>query len=101
MDKEDDPCDEYSDNDFADCINSELMQRIGCQPHWFYKSENALPLCSNFSQLNTFVINYLKTLHLTPEDFYNKFSCRKPCSYLEYKVNIFKILLKMEESYFR
>ena len=66
------------------------MSNVGCQPLWFYKPEINLTLCSNFSQLHTFVHNYTQILSLNPEEINKNLGCLKPCTYMEYKV------LKME-----
>ena len=86
FDRKTNPCSDFNNN-FADCINEKLMFNVGCQPHWFYKPEINLTLCSNFSQFNTFISEYTEIWDLSPKDINERFGCVKPCTYMEYKVN--------------
>ena len=88
LNRQSNQCEESENYNFAGCINEKLMLNVGCQPHWFYKPEINLTLCSNFSQLNAFVHNYAQILSLIPEDINDNLGCLKPCTYMEYKVNL-------------
>ena len=81
------PCENSDGYVYQNCIYSQIMSKIGCQPFWMDYIKTELPNCTNDSQINLFLytLSILNSLS-TDEELIEEYNCLKPCKYMEYKV---------------
>ena len=81
------PCEDSPGYVFQNCIYSQMMSKIGCQPYWIDYIKTDLPKCETDSQLNL-TLHSISNLNLisSEKELIEEYNCLKPCKYMEYKV---------------
>ena len=88
------PCENSDGYVYQNCIYSQIMSKIGCQPFWMDYIKTELPNCTNDSQINLFLSNLTKLTHISSEkELIGEYNCLKPCKFMEYKVRLSNLLL--------
>ena len=63
------------------------MAKTGCQPFWLDFLQTDLPNCKEASQISCFLEDFWHLAAVeTEKELMEKYSCLKPCRYMEYKV---------------
>ena len=82
------PCELSNDYVFQNCIYSQIITKIGCQPFWLDFIETDLPNCTDASQISHFLNVLVKLNSMTSErELIEEYNCLRPCKYMEYQVN--------------
>ena len=74
------------DYDFNACIHDEIAKNIGCKPFWRAKNPNRLSNCTEANDLIRYLYELKTTGHMDEQSLLDRYSCLKPCSYIEYQV---------------
>ena len=80
------PCEPSEDYDFNSCIFDEIAKNIGCKPFWITKNPNGLTNCTEANDLIRYLYELKTTGHMDEQSLLDRYSCLKPCSYMEYQV---------------
>ena len=86
LSRESSPCEPAKNYDFNSCIHDEIAKKLGCKPFWVSKSLNGLKNCSEPSDLLAYLLELKHTGHMDEQSLLERYSCLKPCSYIEYEV---------------
>ena len=83
------PCEPSEDYDFNACIHDKIAKIIGCKPFWKPKNPNGLANCTEVNELSRYLYELKTTGHMDEQSLLDHYSCLKPCSYMEYQVDIY------------
>ena len=88
------PCENSAGYVFQNCIYSQIMSKIGCQPFWMDYVKTDLPNCTNASQINLFLSSFTELNSISSEaELIEEYNCLKPCKYMEYKVRTARYII--------
>ena len=82
------PCEPARNYSYFSCIMKKVVTRTGCKPFWMTMIKFDLPPCSNYSMLNKYYKLSDEMLMMDEKTLYQIYQCLKPCSFMEYKVNL-------------
>ena len=92
------PCEESLDYNFQNCIYTKMISKIGCQPYWLDYINTDVANCSNASHLDDSLQKMGDLIQISTEkELTDEYKCLKPCNYMEYKVNMTVIILRLSE----
>ena len=80
------PCEPSEDYDFNSCVNNGIAKNLGCKPFWILKNPNRLTNCTEAKDITRYLHELKSTSHMDEKSLLDRYSCLKPCSYMEYKV---------------
>ena len=84
------PCESSAGYVFQNCIYSQIMTKIGCQPFWLDHVPTDLPNCTDGSQIYFFLQKTSELNAISSEkELIESYNCLRPCKYMEYKVRSF------------
>ena len=96
-----DPCEPSREYVFQNCINKKMIVKLGCQPFWLDHIQTDFQKCSEVSKLFEFIYDMGKLNQISTEkELVEKYSCSKPCTYMEYKVRIRNALTEIDKIHF-
>ena len=81
------PCEEEEDYRFVDCIMLTVASKVGCQGFWSDYAD--LATCSNLDQIISLMENFQEMMRMEKFNLTKVSGCLDPCTYMEYKVNMF------------
>ena len=80
------PCEPDVNYKFCDCVETFMMEKVGCKPPWRRFDIDHLPVCTNYSQMTQYSDIYLNHATMPQRKLISRTNCLYPCSYMEYKV---------------
>ena len=86
LSRESSPCEPSEDYDFNSCVINGIVKNLGCKPFWILKNPNRLTNCTEAKDLTRYLHELKSTGHMDEKSLLDRYSCLKPCSYMEYKV---------------
>ena len=96
-----DSCEPSKEYVFQNCIYRKIISKLGCQPFWLDHIKTDFQKCSEVSKLFDFIYYMGKLNQISTEkELVEKYSCLKPCTYMEYKVRIRNALTEIDKIYF-
>ena len=79
------PCMDFPDYKYQNCMIHKIIDSIGCQPYWVNISQSH-ETCTELKDLKTFLERFKSTSKITASQINDKFGCLKPCTFIEYQV---------------
>ena len=93
MNTEKNSCEEDPTYSYQNCVIQKLISGNNCKPYWLENIDHDR-ICSNVSEMVGYFAT-LQKLKTTDEDtVFETYKCKKPCTYMEYKVCQFKTQYK-------
>ena len=86
LDRAASPCESSKDYNFARCIETKVVNDIGCKPHWIKNMKLESPICREKAQYHDFTNELSRYSRMDKIQMQLKSGCRKPCKYMEYRV---------------
>ena len=85
MNTEKNSCEEDPTYSYQNCVIQKLISGNHCKPYWLENIDHDR-ICSNVSEMVGYFAT-LQKLKTTDEDtVFETYKCKKPCTYMEYKV---------------
>ena len=87
LNRETSPCTSAPEYNFSDCIENKIFVELGCRPFWISNTGDK-PFCQHPSKYMDYLLKTYRAVLMNDEELIEEFGCLKPCTYMEYKVNI-------------
>ena len=79
------PCEEEESYSFTTCVKESISKKVGCRPPWDKKSSQERKICSEESEIKSLEQLHWFLMQNEVDSVVRTTSCKKPCSYKEYK----------------
>ena len=88
MNTEKNPCESDPTYSYQNCIIQNLISGNKCKPYWLTNIEHK-KICSNVSDMGGYFYGLVALKTMDDQNILEKYKCKKPCTYMEYKVRQF------------
>ena len=85
MNTERNPCETDVHYSYQDCVKQKFISNLQCKPYWL-KNIYHDRICENVSEMSPYFIELQKLKNMDDETIFETYKCRKPCTFMEYKV---------------
>ena len=85
MNTERNPCEADLDYSYKDCVIQKLVSNNICKPYWLNNIEHDR-VCTNVSEMDPYFVELQALKTMDDESIFEKYKCKKPCTFMEYKV---------------
>ena len=79
------PCSSDPDYSYQECLEKEMINKVGCQPSWLDISKSTNKTCTR-DQMLIYLRDMLAINSGGRKTIFLKYGCQRPCEYFEYKV---------------
>ena len=86
MNTESNPCEADLSYSYQDCIIQKLISNNPCKPYWL-KNIYHERVCANVSDMSKYFVELQKLKNMNDETIFKTYKCKKPCTFMEYKVH--------------
>ena len=83
------PCEASLEYDFGKCVERSVMVGAGYQTSWSRVVVDGLPLCDNSTLLEYYSNAYFEAMGLGRNELIERTGCLMPCTFMEYKVQVY------------
>ena len=79
------PCETDQSYSYQNCVMQRLVSNEKCKPYWLINIAHDR-ICSNVSEMQSYFIQLQSLKTMDDESIFEKYKCKKPCTFMEYKV---------------